>query len=198
MWRNLKFLHIYGILLHFTLLCCKIGCFLQFTLFCRKIGLLRFTRYCVEKILAKNSARGEKWQISGMSSSSSGSLGRFECSVYTFVGCKFHQVMDKFFCQSWLKLASIKRLAWTGNLAVLLILVIKGTSVHAWLGWALCRGGGGQLRAAKSCPAARRRLLLHVHRLPPIHLPITAQILAIHFLGGCPAIKVSGWTVGIG
>ena len=26
----------------------------------RKIGLLQFTRYCVEKILAKNSDRGEK------------------------------------------------------------------------------------------------------------------------------------------
>ena len=44
---------IFGTLLNFTL-------FRQFTLFCRKIGLLRFTRYCVEKILAKNSARGEK------------------------------------------------------------------------------------------------------------------------------------------
>ena len=32
----------------------------------RKIGLLQFTRYCVEKILAKNSDRGEKWQIWGM------------------------------------------------------------------------------------------------------------------------------------
>ena len=84
MWRNLKFLHmwinftflhmtdvekseisfimctIYGILLHFTLFWCRICLFLRFTLFCRKIGLLRFTRYCVEKILAKNSARGEK------------------------------------------------------------------------------------------------------------------------------------------
>ena len=32
----------------------------------RKIGLLQFTRYCVEKILAKISDRGEKLQISGM------------------------------------------------------------------------------------------------------------------------------------
>ena len=31
-----------------------------FTLFCRKIVLSRFTRYCVEKIWAKNCARGEK------------------------------------------------------------------------------------------------------------------------------------------
>ena len=75
------------------------------------------------------------------------------------------------------------------------MLVVKGTSVHAWLGWALCRGGGGQVRAADSCPAARRRLLHHVHRLPPFHPPVTTHILAIHFLGGCPTIKVSGWTV---
>ena len=34
--------------------------FWRYTLFCRKIGLLRFTRFCVEKILAKNSVRGEK------------------------------------------------------------------------------------------------------------------------------------------
>ena len=75
MWINFKFLHmtdvekseisfnmctIYGILLHFKLFCCKICVFLRFTLFCRKIGLLRFTRFCVEKILTKNSVRGEK------------------------------------------------------------------------------------------------------------------------------------------
>ena len=75
MWIDFKFLHmtdeekseisfnmctIYGILLHFKLFCCKICVFLRFTLFCRKIGLLRFTRFCVEKILAKNSVRGEK------------------------------------------------------------------------------------------------------------------------------------------
>ena len=47
--------------------CCILNCFVakfvffwRFTLFCRKIGLLRFTRFCVEKILAKNSVRGEK------------------------------------------------------------------------------------------------------------------------------------------
>ena len=39
--------------------CCKIR-FLQFTLFCHEIVLSRFTRYCVEKIWAKNCARGEK------------------------------------------------------------------------------------------------------------------------------------------
>ena len=75
MWINFKFLHmtdvekseisfnmctIYGILLHFKLFCCKICVVLRFTLFCRKIGLLRFTRFCVEKILTKNSVRGEK------------------------------------------------------------------------------------------------------------------------------------------
>ena len=75
MWINFTFHHmtdiekseisfimctIYGILLHFTLFCNKISFWGGFTLFCRKIGLLRFTRYCVEKILAKNSARGEK------------------------------------------------------------------------------------------------------------------------------------------
>ena len=72
MWINFTFHHmtdvekseisfivctIYGILLHFTLFCCI---FLRFTLFCRIIGFLRFTRYYVEKNLAKNSARGEK------------------------------------------------------------------------------------------------------------------------------------------
>ena len=51
---------IYGILLHFKLFCCKICVFWRFTLFCRKIGLLRFTCFCVKKILAKNSVRGEK------------------------------------------------------------------------------------------------------------------------------------------
>ena len=33
----------------------------------RKIGLLQFTRYCVEKILANISDRGEKRQLSSMS-----------------------------------------------------------------------------------------------------------------------------------
>ena len=42
-----------GILLHFTLF------FAIYAVF-RKIGLLQFTRYCVEKILAKISDRGEK------------------------------------------------------------------------------------------------------------------------------------------
>ena len=84
MWRNLNFLHmwinftfhhmtdvekseisfnmctIYGILLHFKLFCCKICVFWRFTLFCRKIVFLQFTRFCVEKILAKNSVCGEK------------------------------------------------------------------------------------------------------------------------------------------
>ena len=75
MWINFKFLHmtdvekseisfnmctIYGILLYFKLFCCKFCVFLRFTLFCRKIGLLRFTRFCVEKILVKNSVRGGK------------------------------------------------------------------------------------------------------------------------------------------
>ena len=77
MWINFKFLHmtdvekyeisfnmctIYGILVFGILNCfvAKFVFFLRFTLFCRKIGLLRFTRFCVEKILAKNSVRGEK------------------------------------------------------------------------------------------------------------------------------------------
>ena len=34
--------------------------FLQFTLFCHEIVLSQFTRYCVEKIWAKNCAHGEK------------------------------------------------------------------------------------------------------------------------------------------
>ena len=74
MWINFKFLHmtdvekskisfilctIYGILLHFTLFWWKTFFRWQFTLFCRK-SILRFTHFCVEKNLAKNSARGEK------------------------------------------------------------------------------------------------------------------------------------------
>ena len=51
---------IYGILLHLHCFVAKFVFFWRFTLFCRKIGLLRFTRFCVEKILAKNSACGEK------------------------------------------------------------------------------------------------------------------------------------------
>ena len=50
---------IYGILLHFTLFWWKTFFRWQFTLFCRK-SILRFTHFCVEKNLAKNSARGEK------------------------------------------------------------------------------------------------------------------------------------------
>ena len=56
--------------------CCILHCFdgnlffrWQFTLFFRK-SILRFTHFCVEKNLAKNSARGEKWQIWGMSKQS--------------------------------------------------------------------------------------------------------------------------------
>ena len=75
MWINFTFHHmtdvekseisfimctIYGILLHFTLLCCKKLSFLAIYAVFRKIGLLQFTRYCVEKILAKISDRGEK------------------------------------------------------------------------------------------------------------------------------------------
>ena len=75
MWRNFKFLYmtdvekseisfimctIYGILLHFTLFCCKKFCFFAIYAVFRKIGLLQFTRYCVEKILAEISDRGEK------------------------------------------------------------------------------------------------------------------------------------------
>ena len=75
MWINFTFHHMtdvekseisfimctsYGILLHFTLFCCKKFCFFAIYAVFRKIGLLQFTRYCVEKILAKNSDRGEK------------------------------------------------------------------------------------------------------------------------------------------
>ena len=99
----------------------------------------------------------------------------------------FHEVYtgQSFFCQ----------LLWQENLAVFLILVVQRASVHAWLGRALCRRGVWQLWSGNSSPTARRRLLLHVHRLPSLHLPVAAHILAIHLLGGCSAIKVSGWTV---
>ena len=84
MKRNLKFLHmwinftfhhmtdvekseisfimctIYGILLHFMLFCCKKLIFFAIYAVFRKISLLQFTRYCVEKILAQISDRGEK------------------------------------------------------------------------------------------------------------------------------------------
>ena len=52
---------IYDILLHSKLFCGK-----RFFAVFWKIGLLQLTLYCEEKILAKNSGRGEKWQISGM------------------------------------------------------------------------------------------------------------------------------------
>ena len=51
---------IYGILLHFTLFCCKICIFLVFYAVLSQNRFLWFTRYCVEKNLAKNSSRGEK------------------------------------------------------------------------------------------------------------------------------------------
>ena len=51
---------IYGILLHFTLFCCKICFFLAIFAVLSHDRFLRFTRYYVEKNLAKNSARGEK------------------------------------------------------------------------------------------------------------------------------------------
>ena len=71
MWRNLKSpslcvqLYKYGILLQksflaiYTVLIQKVIFFALYAVF-RKIGLLQFTRYCVEKILAKISDRGEK------------------------------------------------------------------------------------------------------------------------------------------
>ena len=72
MWINFKFLHmtdaekseisfvvctIYGILLHFTPFCCN---FLAFYAVLSQNWFLRLTRYCVEKNLVQNSARGEK------------------------------------------------------------------------------------------------------------------------------------------
>ena len=75
MWINFTFHHmtdvekseisfnmctIYGILLHFTLFCFKKLVFFAIHAVFRKIGLLQFTRYRVEKILAKNSVHGEK------------------------------------------------------------------------------------------------------------------------------------------
>ena len=51
---------IYGILLHFTLFCCKICFFLAIFAVLSHDRFLRFTRYYVEKNLAKNSACGEK------------------------------------------------------------------------------------------------------------------------------------------
>ena len=74
MWINFTFHHmtdvekseisfimctIYGILLHFTLFCCKKFSFFAIYAVFRKIGLSQFTHYCVEKILAKISDRGE-------------------------------------------------------------------------------------------------------------------------------------------
>ena len=84
MWINFTFHHmtdvekseisfimctLYSILLHFTLFCCKKFIFLRFTLFFAKSFFCdlrcflqnRFVAiYCLEKILAKNSDRGEK------------------------------------------------------------------------------------------------------------------------------------------
>ena len=51
---------IYGVLLHFTIFCCQISFFCNLRCFVAKPVLVRFTRFCVEKNLAKNCARGEK------------------------------------------------------------------------------------------------------------------------------------------
>ena len=62
MWINFKFLCMTDVEkseISFNM-CTINGILLHFKLFCRKIGLLQFTRFCVEKILAKNSVRGEK------------------------------------------------------------------------------------------------------------------------------------------
>ena len=74
---------IYGILLHFTLFWCRICLFLRFTLFCRKIGLSQFTRFCVEKILATISDRGEK--MTNM---------RYGSSQFTLAMCCPRQVLS--------------------------------------------------------------------------------------------------------
>ena len=89
MWRNLNFLNMWinftwqmwrnlkspSLCVQFMVFCCILCCFVAKSLFFaiyagfRKIGLLQFPRYCVEKILAKNSDRGEKndkyqvWQL---------------------------------------------------------------------------------------------------------------------------------------
>ena len=53
MYNLWYFVAFYAVLLQ------KVQFFAVYAVF-RKIGLLQFTRYCVEKILAKNSDRGEK------------------------------------------------------------------------------------------------------------------------------------------
>ena len=58
MWRNN--VYNYGVLLHFTIFCCQISFFCNLRCFVAKSVLVRFTRFCVEKNLAKNCARGEK------------------------------------------------------------------------------------------------------------------------------------------
>ena len=64
MWRNLKFP---SICVQFMAFCCILNCFVSkfvffgnLRCFVAKLFFLRFTRFCVEKILAKNSVRGEK------------------------------------------------------------------------------------------------------------------------------------------
>ena len=51
---------IYGVLSHFTIFCCKISFFCDLRCFVAKSVLAWFTRFCVEKNLAKNCACGEK------------------------------------------------------------------------------------------------------------------------------------------
>ena len=94
MRRNLKFLHmwinftfhhmtdveksgisfimctIYGILLHFTLLCCKKLSFLRFTLFFEKSVCCNVRAIVWRKFLQKLVTVEKKWQISGMLRSS--------------------------------------------------------------------------------------------------------------------------------
>ena len=49
-----------GVLMHIMLFCCKICSFCDLRCFVAKSVLSRFTRFCVEKNLAKNCACGEK------------------------------------------------------------------------------------------------------------------------------------------
>ena len=69
----------------------------------------------------------------------------------------------------------------------------KGAAFHAWLGRALCGGGGGQVRRGEARAAARRRLVLHVHRLPSLHLPVRTHLLAIYVMGRLSTVQVWCW-----
>ena len=97
MWRNLKSP---SLCVQFKVICCILHCFvakfvffLRFKLFCRKIELLRFTRYCMEKML-----KNDKYQVT-------------KTSILWVVGqrgqCPFKKLFYRFYTRASLSFSGI-------------------------------------------------------------------------------------------